>query len=141
MPSPAIPFKTAEDQALRDSGALKAAMGLADVRIYTEVPTNAPLPYVVLGAHEITDLSDGCGGAHSIISTVQWWTKDVGETKGSVVVRQMGDAIFDVLFAELAIAGYATVMCELEDPVAYGTDPDQSSRGRAAFRYETTTLA
>lgn len=141
MPSPAIPFKAAEDQALRASGALTAAMGLEAVRIYTEVPKNAPLPYVVLGAHEITDLSEDCGGAHSIISTVQWWTKDVGETKGSVVVRQMGGAIIAALFVEMPIAGYATVMVEMEEPETYGTDPDQSSRGRAAFRYETTTLA
>lgn len=141
MSSPALPFKAAEDKALRDSNALLTVMGLPIVRIYTEVPPNAPLPYVVVGAHEITDLSSNCGEAHSIITTVQWWTKDVDGVKGSVVVRLMGDAIVAALNVELAIEGHATVMCEPEGPAVYGTDPDQSSRGRAVFRYETTALA
>jgi len=140
MASPALPFKVAEEQALRNSAALLAAMGLERVRIYTEVPDNAPLPYVVLGAHEIDDESDGCGEAHSIVSTVQWWTKIVGEVKGSETVRLMGDAIVAALFVPLAIAGHATVLWEMEEPATYGTDPDQSSRGRVVFRYETTAL-
>lgn len=142
MNSPAVPFKVAEEAALRGSAGLLAAMGLPVVRIYTEVPENAPLPYVVLGQHEIDDLSDdGCGDAHSIVSTVQWWTKSVGDVKGSVTARLMGGAIIQALFRELAIEGHATVLWEMEEPEHYGTDPDQSSRGRVAFRYETTALA
>lgn len=142
MPNPAIPFKAAEEAALRTSAALKAAMGLgaSTPRIYFEVPTNAPLPYVVLGQHEITDLSGDCGDAHSIVSTVQWWTKNVGATKGSDAARQMGAAIVTALKVELAIAGHATVLVGMEAPESYGTDPDQSSRGRVVFRYETTAL-
>lgn len=127
--------------ALRSSDELVAAMGLTEVRIYTEVPKSAPLPYVVLGAHEITDDSDGCGEAHSIVSTVQWWTKIVGAVKGADVARLMGAAIIKALLRELAIEGHATVLWEMEEPETYGTDPDQSSRGRVTFRYETTALA
>lgn len=141
MSSPALPFKVAEEAALRASAALKVAMGLATVRLYTEVPKNALLPYGVIGQHEIDDLSEDCGGAHSIVSTIQWWTKDVGATKGSVAVRQQGAAIIAALFVELAITGHATTMVEMEEPESYGTDPDQSSRGRVVFRYETTALA
>ncbi len=143
MPSPALPFKAAEEAALRASAALKTAMGVTGanpVRLYTEVPKNAPLPYAVIGQHEIDDLSSGCGEAHSIVSTVQWWTKDVGPTKGSDAVRKQGAAIIAALFVELSIAGHATVLVEMEDPERYATDPDQSSRGLVAFRYETTAL-
>jgi len=144
MSSPAMPFKASEEAALRASVALKAAMGITGanpVRLYVEVPKNAPLPYVVLGQHEIDDLSSDCGGAHSIVSTVQWWTKDIGPTKGADAVRQQGAAIVAALFKELPITGHDTVLVEMEEPESYGTDPDQSSRGRVAFRYETTALA
>jgi hypothetical protein len=140
MTSPALPFKAAEELALRNSAALLAAMGLERVRIYTEVPENAPLPYVLLGAHEISDEGAGCGAAHTIVSTVQWWTKIVGDLKGSDVARQMGAAIITALFGDLGIEGHATVLWEMETPETYGTDPDQSSRGRVAFRYETAAL-
>lgn len=141
MSSPAAPFRTAQEAALRASAALAAAMG-GKVRLYTEVPSNAPLPYVVIGQDEIDDLSDGCGEAHSIVSTVQWWTKGVGAASGAATARAMGDAILGALKTDaLAITGHALVMCELEQPESYSTDPDQSSRGRAVLRYETTALA
>lgn len=140
MNSPAVPFKLAEEAALRGSVALRTAMGLSLARIYYEAPENAPLPYVVLGDHEISDDSDGCGDAHTIISTVRWWTKIVGDMKGSDVARQMGAAIIAALLRELAIEGHVTVLWEMEVPETYGTDPDQSSRGRVTFRYETTAL-
>lgn len=139
MTSPALPFDAAEEAALRASSALAVAMD-GKVRLYTEVPENAPLPYIVVGQHEIDDLSDGCGEAHSIVSTVQWWAADLGATKGSIVVRRMGVAIIAALNVELSIAGHATVLVAMEEREAYATDPDQSSRGRVAFRYETTAL-
>jgi hypothetical protein len=139
MASPAVPFQAAEEAALRGSAALAAAMGQA-VRYYVEVPEKAPLPYVVGGAHEIDDLSDGCGEEHSIVSTVQWWAGMVGDVKGSDVVRAMGAAIIPALLAELQIEGHEVVLAVMEAPETYGTDPDQSSRGRATFRYETTAL-
>lgn len=138
MPSPAGPFKTAQDAALRNSSALASAMGGA-VRLYTEVPENAPLPYAVIGQDEIDDLSDGCGEAHSIVSTVQWWAaKKQGAAKGSDVVRDMGAAIIAALNTELTITGHTTVLAIMETPETYATDPDGSSRGRCALRYETT---
>lgn len=140
MPSPAIPFKAAEDAALRGSAALAAAMG-GKVDLFTEVPSKATPPYVINGAHEIDDISDdGCGGAYSIVSTIQWWARMVGNVKGSDVVRAMGGPIVEVLLTELAIAGYDTVLAVMEVPETYGTDPDQSSRGRVAIRYELTAL-
>jgi hypothetical protein len=140
MDSPAAPFKLAEEAALRGSVALQTAMGLSLPRIYYEVPENAPLPYVALGDHEVDDDSDGCGEAHTIVTTVKWWTKIIGEVKGSDAARQMGAAIILALLRQLAIEGHVTVLWEMEVPERYGTDPDQSTWGRVTFRYETTAL-
>lgn len=137
MASPAAPFKAAVEAALRGSAALAAAMG-GTVRLYTEVPANAPLPYVVIGDDEIEEISDDCGAEHSILSTLQWWAQKVGAAKGSDVVRAMGAAIVEAVLTELAIAGHDTVLAVMENPETYGTDPDQSSRGRVSIRYETT---
>lgn len=138
MPSPAGPFKTAQEAALRASAALSTAMG-GTVRIYTEVPTNAPLPYVLIGQDEIDDLSEGCGEAHSIVSTVQWWARLVGATKGADTVRAMGAAIVAALNTDsLTITGHTVDLAIMETAERYATDPDQSSRGRVAIRYETT---
>lgn len=141
MGSPAAAFKAAEEAALRASTDLATAMG-GSVRIYYEVPAGAPLPYVVLGQHEIDDLSEGeCGEAHSIVSTVQWWAKLTGGVKGADTVRAMGAAIVEALNTELTITGHTVVLAIMEIPERYATDPDQSSRGLAAFRYETTAQA
>jgi hypothetical protein len=141
MPSPAAAFKTAEEAALRASAALATAMG-GTVRLYVEVPTNAPMPYVVIGQHEIEDLSEDCGEAHSIVSTVQWWAKLTGAVKGADTVRAMGTAIIAALNTDaLAITGHTVDLAIMETPERYATDPDQSSRGLVAIRYETTAQA
>lgn len=141
MAKPALAYKQAEEATLRARPDLAIAMGLAQVRLYVEVPQNAPLPYVVYGQHEVdTDDFGDCGQAHQVVSTVQWWTGDVGEIKGSDVVRLMGSEIFAALMGEMTIAGYATVLVEQEVPETYGTDPDGSSRGRVVVRREITPL-
>lgn len=138
MGSPAGPYKTAQEAALRASGALATAMG-GTVRILTEVQGNAPLPYVLIGQDEIDDLSEGCGEAHAIVSTVQWWAKLTGGVKGSDTVRAMGAAIIAALNTDtLNIAGHTVDLAIMETPERYATDPDQSSRGLVAIRYETT---
>lgn len=142
MAKPALAYKVAEEAALRGSAGLIAAMGLPQVRLYVEVPENAPLPYVVHGQHEVqTEDYGDCGKAHEVVSTVQWWATTVGAVKGSDVVRAMGAEIVGVLMSEFAIDGYATVLVEEEDSETYGTDPDGSSRGRVVVRREITPLA
>lgn len=142
MANPALAYKTAEEAALRARPDLAAAMGLQLVRLYVEVPENAPLPYVVYGQHEVqTDDYGECGQAHEVVTTVQWWTGDVGQVKGSDVVRMMGAEIFAALMGDMAIDGFATVLVEQEVPETYSTDPDGSSRGRVVVRREITSLA
>lgn len=138
MPSPAGPFKAAQEIALRASIALATAMG-GTVRLHTEVPADAPMPYVVVGQDEIDDLTEeDCGEAHSIVSTVQWWARLTGAVKGSDTVRAMGAAIIAALNTDtLNIEGHDITLAIMETPERYGTDPDQSSRGLVAIRYET----
>lgn len=140
MASPAIAFAAAKEAALRGSTALQTAMG-GQTRLYTEVPTNAPLPYVVISEDEVTDLSDGCGEAHSIVATIRWWAKAIGTTPGAEVARRIGSAVIEALNIELAITGHKTVLVAMELPESYRTDPDGSSVGAVALRYETTALA
>lgn len=134
MTSPAGPFSSAQEAVLRGSAPLQAAFAPAPVRVFTEVPQNQPPPYLVVGEDEIDDLSDGCGEAHSIVSTVQWWAS----SKDSA--RAIGAGVIATLNLELAIEGHVTVLVEMEQAESYLTDPDGSTRGRVAFRYETTAL-
>ncbi|MFN3585187.1 DUF3168 domain-containing protein [Phenylobacterium sp.] len=134
MPSPAEPFRAAEEAALRASTALLTAMGGDRVRYYTAVPANTAPPYVVGGIHEIADDSGGCGRDHTIVATLRWFGTDADQ------VRRMGDAIIDALFVELPITGHETVLVEMETPEAYRTEPDGSSSGLVGFRYETSAL-
>lgn len=110
-------------------------------QVYREVPQKAPPPYVVIGADEIEPIGDpDCGEAHTIVSTVQWWTKGQGGVPGSAIVRRMGAAFLETLLTGVVIDGHQIVLAETEAPTFYATDPDGSSRGRAVIRYETTSL-
>jgi hypothetical protein len=142
MSSPASAFNAAEEAALRASTALRTAMGGA-IRIYHEVPTNAPLPYVVLGQHEIDPVLDGddsCGEAWAVVSTVNWWAALTGSVKGSETARAMGAAIYQALRPGLTVAGFATVLTAVETPERYSTDADLSTHGLLALRHELTAL-
>lgn len=142
MNNPALAFKAAEFKTIRARPLLAEAMGLATPRIYAEVPQSAVLPYVVHGQHEIdTEDHGGCGSTSDIVSTVQWWTKDIGELKGSDVARLMGVEIIDGLLHDIDIVGYAVVLTAIEEPEFYSTDPDGSTRGRIVVRTEITSLA
>lgn len=131
--SPAIPFAAARDGALRASADLQAIFA-GPVLVFTVPPQNQQPPYVVVGEDEVDDLSEDCGEAHSILSVIQWWADD------PITARAMGVAIVAALKVELAIEGHATVLVAMDEPERYATDPDGSSRGRVAFRYETTAL-
>lgn len=138
MPSPADPFKIAQEAALRASAALATAMG-GTVRIYTEVPTNAPLPYVVLGDDQVLlDTSSDCADEAEIFSTVGLWARKTPPDKGAQA-RAMGSAVVDALNIELTITGWTVDLAESQSE-SYSTDPDQSTKGVLVFRYLLTEI-
>lgn len=136
MRSPAAPYLAAVDAALRTSSALVAAM-VGAARIYTEVPTNAPLPYVVIGRDEIQleDLGD-CGSEAEVTSVIGVWSRTDPPDKGAQA-RAIGKAIIAALNVELAIAGWDVDLWKVESE-RYSTDPDQSTKGIIELRYLLT---
>jgi hypothetical protein len=137
MPSPAEAFHAAQDQALRGSPALVAAMGVGGKGIVTEVSTNQPVPYVIFGQNQIIlQENEGCGFMAELFATVSWWSRKSPLDKGAQA-RAMGAAIIDALNTELAVAGWDVDLWELQHE-RYVTDPDQSTHGMADFRYLLT---
>lgn len=139
MSSPAAPFTDAMEAALLASDALALAMG-GNAVVLREVPTNQPTPYVVIGQDEVDQTLDGdddCGPTHSIVATVTWWASKKGSVLGSSLARQIGAAVIDVLRGGFEIEGHALVLAVMETPERYSTDPDRSTKGLCAYRYET----
>jgi hypothetical protein len=137
MASLAQAFDAAEEAALRGSAGLATAMG-GLVRLYTEVPEGAPLPYVVRGNVAIQIERSDCADEGEITSTIEWWSKVAIPDKGAQA-RAMGGAIVDALDAQLILTGHRIVEWSLEIE-QYSTDPDQSTHGRAVFNYQTTQI-
>lgn len=138
MPSPAQAYKTAQEAALRASAALAAAMG-GTVRLYTEVPTGAVLPYVVLGNDQIILENGDCGMEAEVTSTVTLWSKAAPLDKGAQA-RAMGAAIIDALNLQLTVTGWTVDEWDVQSE-QYLTDPDQSSKGVLILRHLLTQSA
>jgi hypothetical protein len=134
--SPAGAFKTAQEAALRASADLKTAMGLTIARIYTEVPANAPLPYVLIGQDQVLLDDEGCATEAEIFSTVGLWSRASPLDKGDQA-RAIGDAIIAALAVELTIVGWDVDLALMQSET-YATDPDQSTHGTLVFHYLLT---
>lgn len=134
MGSIAGPFKQAVDAALRGSTALAAAG--PRVAIYTEVPANAPLPYLVIGDDQVLPDTTGCAAEAEMFTTISWWARPSPPDRGGQA-RALGAAIFLALNARLDVAGWTLDAWECQSE-RYSTDPDQSTHGVAVFRYLAT---
>lgn len=135
MASPAGPYKVAQEAALRASGALTTAMG-GTLRIYTEVPTGAVLPYIVLGNDQILIENSDCAAEAEVFSTLGVWSRKSPLDKGAQA-RAIGSAILDALNLQLTIPGWDVDEWEVQSE-QYSTDPDQSTKGVLTMRYLLT---
>lgn len=135
MPSPAAPFKTAQEAALRTSNAVQTAMD-GTTRLYTEVPADAILPYGVLGNDQVLLDTSGCAGEAEIFSTVTIWSRKKTLDKGAQA-RAIGAAVIDALNLQLTVTGWIVDDWELQSE-HYVTDPDQSTKGVLVFHYLLT---
>lgn len=136
MPSPASPFKAAQESAIRGSAALTAAMGTAGKGILTEVPTNQPTPYVVLGDNQVLLENHDCAAEAEVFATVHVWSRTVPLDKGAQA-RAMGAALIAALNKQLTLAGWDVDEWELQDE-RYVTDPDNSTHAIITFHYLLT---
>jgi hypothetical protein len=137
MPSAAEAFATAQEAVLRASTDLQTAMALGGgkVRLYDEIPVNAPVPYVSIGERQTLIVQHPDCEAE-VFATVQWWSRKDPLDKG-VQARAMGAAIIGALLAQLTLDGWDVDEWEI-DSESYSTDPDQSTHGRAVFHYLLT---
>lgn len=136
MPSPAAAFHAAQEAALRASGDLTTAMGLAKARLYTEAPVNAPVPYGVIGEDQVLLENGDCAAEAEIFSTVHFWSRAAPLDKGAQA-RAMGAAAIAALNLALTITGWDVVEWEMTSE-RYVTDPDQSTHGILEFHYLLT---
>lgn len=131
-------FSAGQEAVLRAAPALATAMGLTTARLYTVVPPDAPLPYVVLGDDQILGDDTDCAEGAEIFATVHVWAKP--NPPSSALARQIGGALKTILTAAFAVAGYVLDDWTLETET-YVTDPDGSTHGRLVFKYLVTSTA
>lgn len=134
---PGEAFHTAQDAALRGSAALAALWPGGVARIYSVVPQNAPLPYILTGGDQIIEESTECGSGSEINALVHIWTRP--DPPDVQLGRKMAGAVRDALAPDLAIAGFDTVLALFVE-TRHLTDPDGSSHAVMAFRYSVTAL-
>lgn len=135
MLSPAGPYRAAYDAALRGSAALRASMG-GQVRLYVEVPANAPLPYVVIGQDQVVTEDLGCVLQAEATTTINLWSRTAPLDQGAQA-RAMAAAVIETLGASFPIAGWDVDEVTVESE-SYVTDPDQSTHGTVILRHLLT---
>jgi len=135
MSDPAAAFHAAQDLALRGSAALAALFPGGVARIYSVVPQNAPLPYVVTGEDQILEDSDECVSASEIFANVHVWTApDPPDVQAG---RQIAGLV-RALLVDLDVLGFDLVLGDFVD-VRHFTDPDGSSHAVLGFHYLVTS--
>ncbi len=133
----ALAFHTAQEAALRGSAALAAAMG-PQLRLYSVVPTNSPLPMVVIGQDQIIlEPDEECADEGEIFATVHLWARP--EPPQATTPLEIGAAVVAALLVPLTLDGHEVVEWELVS-ADYSTDPDHSTHGVLVFRYLTTAI-
>lgn len=125
MSDPALAIQNAMETALRASAALKSAMGLATVRLYTaSAPAGAPFPYLVIGEDQIIDDSTECAESSEVITTVHVWTRVDGNVSASrTQAKSIAGAIRPIIKSLSGVTGFVVVLSEFES-TRHLTDPD-----------------
>ncbi len=125
MSDPAVALQNAMEVALRASAALKTAMGLATVRLYTmSAPSGAPFPYVVIGEDQILDDSTECLESSEAITTVHAWSRVDGDVAASrTQAKAMAGAVRSELKALSGVSGFVVTLADFEAS-RHLTDPD-----------------
>lgn len=125
MTDPALALQDAIEQTLRADASLLAAMGLAQVRLYTmSAPVAAPYPFVVIGEDQVIDDSTECADSSEVIATIHAWARIEDDVAGSRrQAKAMAGAVRAALKAMTTVAGFDLVLSEFED-ARHLTDPD-----------------
>jgi hypothetical protein len=126
MSDPALAVQNAVEAALRASNALKAAMSLTNVRLYTLAPPDgAPFPYLVIGEDQVIGDETECSAGSDVITTVHVWSRveeDVSASRAQA--KQIAGVVRAVIGRALNVVGFDLVECRFED-ARHLTDPDR----------------
>jgi hypothetical protein len=77
-----------------------------ELRIYDDVPTNTPLPYVTIGDDDVNDESTTCSKLYEANVTVHVWTEADGQQVGKGPAKTLGGYVRQALDTEITIDGY-----------------------------------
>lgn len=99
-----VALRAAIHAALRDDGALTAALGGA--HIYDEPPRDAAFPYVTLGEARLIDASSDGGETQEHQLTLHAWSRKGGHREAHVIAGALLHALDD---APLTLGGHRLV--------------------------------
>lgn len=95
MSQPAVITQQNVDAALRGDTALRALFPSGTVRLYDLPPTNAPVPYLVIGEDDFTDLSGEDVSISGVAATVHIWSRT--DPPGKVEAKRIGQRVEAIL--------------------------------------------
>jgi hypothetical protein len=104
MTTASVALRAAIHHALRDDGALAAALGGA--RIYDEPPRDVAFPYVTLGEARLSDASSDGGVTQEHLLTLHVWSREGGHRQAHIIAGALLQALDD---APLSPAGHRLV--------------------------------
>lgn len=116
MSDPSLALQDAWEAALRADAGLKAAMGLATIRLYTvTAPNGAPYPYVVIGNDQVIDDSTECADSSEVITTVTPYARvDEGVAESRRQAKAMAAEIRRIGKALDSVVGFSVTLAEFE---------------------------
>lgn len=126
MADPALAVQESIEAALRASGALKAAMGLATVRLFPlSPPDKAPFPHLVIGEDQIIEDETECSAGSEVYTTVHVWARvDESISESRAQAKRIAGVVRSVINRDLVIAGFELVECRFQT-TRHLTDPDR----------------
>lgn len=135
MAALAAPLAVAIEATLRASPSLAAAMSV--VRLYTVVPVNAPLPYVIVGENQIVGDDIECAEGAEAFVVIHVHAHPNPPSIDSP--NQIADAVRATLTAPFILPEHEVVEWQFDGMIPT-IDPDGSSHIRLTFRYLLTEI-
>jgi hypothetical protein len=124
MSDPSVEIQNAVEAALRASAAVKSAMGLATVRLYTlSAPVNAPFPHLIIGEDQIVGDDSDCGQASDVAVTIHVYSRTDTPAATRLQAKAIAAAVRQVLTAELTVTGHRVIDWQFET-TRHLKDPD-----------------
>lgn len=125
MSDPSVALQNSVEAALRGSMALKSAMGLATVRLYTmSAPVGALFPHLTIGDDEVLDDSTECLESSEAYTSVHVWTRVDSDVSASrAQAKAIAGVIRPLLKSLSSVAGFTVTEADFES-ARHIKDPD-----------------